>query len=304
MMLKKVLIGSVVFIALYAGLVQFQILVTQKAGRNSALSNKPEAETSHKVYSFSFSKYTPEGAKEIEIEGDSADILATTVYLSNVVAKAYAEEVPVTMTADKGNYDKSRNKVHLHENVVATTADGARLLTEELDIDPTQKLMETQVGVQVKKDNINIEGMGAQGDSQLKKVKFKKNVTVVIQSTEDAVPGGGPQGGGPTVITCDGPLVIDYSKNIAHFKENVVAEDKRGKLIADIMDVYYNKVSRRVSKIVALGNVVIENPDGNKTFSDSVIYLADEGRIILGGDTEALYFDGDSDSFAGGNKLL
>ncbi len=155
-MLKKVLIGSIVFVALYAGLVQFQILVTQKAGRGTGIASKKETDTSHKVYSFSFSKYTPEGAKEIEIEGDSADILATTVYLSNVVAKAYAEEVPVTMTADKGNYDKARNKVHLHENVVATTADGARLLTEELDIDPTEKLMETQVGVQVKKDNTTI----------------------------------------------------------------------------------------------------------------------------------------------------
>jgi hypothetical protein len=37
--------------------------------------------------------------------------------------------------------------------------------------------------------------------------------------------------------------------------------------------------------------VVIENPDGNKTYSDNVIYLADEGKVILGGDTEALYFN-------------
>ncbi len=137
-----------------------------------------------------------------------------------------------------------------------------------------------------KKDNINIEGEGARGDSNLKKVKFKKNVTVVVQDPK-------AKAAGPTVITCDGPLTIDYEKNIAHFKENVVAQDARGKLSADIMDVYYNKVSRQVAKIVALGNVVIENPDGNKTYSDSVIYLADEGRIILGGDAEALYFGGD-----------
>ena len=302
-MLKRFLIGAIVFIALYVGLIQFQILVTQHRAPGSGQGGS-SSEAMHKVYSFSFSKYTPAGEKEIEIEGDSADILATTVELSNVVAKAYAEEVPVTMTADKGNYDKARNKVHLKQNVVATTADGTRLLTEELDIHPTEKVMETQVGVQVKKDNINIEGMGAQGDSQLKKVKFKKNVTVVIQGTEEQLPEGGRSEGGPTVITCDGPLVIDYSKNIAHFKDNVVAEDKRGKLIADVMDVYYNKVSRRVSKIVALGNVVIENPDGNKTFSDSVIYLADEGRIILGGDTEALYYDGGNDSAAGGPKII
>lgn len=71
-----------------------------------------------------------------------------------------------------------------------------------------------------------------------------------------------------------------------------MAQDARGKLSADKMDVYYNKISKRVSKITAAGDVAIENPDGNKTFSDSVIYLADEGRIILGGDTEALYVEG------------
>jgi hypothetical protein len=54
---------------------------------------------------------------------------------------------------------------------------------------------------------------------------------------------------------------------------------------------------QKVSKIIARGNVMIENPDGNKTYSDSVIYLADEGRVILGGDTEALYAGGSGESF-------
>ena len=31
------------------------------------------------------------------------------------------------------------------------------------------------------KDNIDVEGLGAAGDSNLKKVRFKKNVTVVVQ---------------------------------------------------------------------------------------------------------------------------
>jgi len=147
--------------------------------------------------------------------------------------------------------------------------------------------METDVEAQIKKDNIHVEGLGVRGDSNLKKVRFKKNVTVVIQDPDQ-------KSDGPTVVTCDGPLVVDYEKNIAHFKNNVVAEDSRGKLSSDIMDVYYSRVSRKVSKIVALGNVVIENPDGNKSYSDSVIYMADEGRVILGGDAEALYYGGDS----------
>ena len=282
-MIKRVLIVSLFFVAFYTGLVQLQMVLGR---RNLSTEPSPSTEKpSHKVYSFSFTKYTASGDKEIEIEGSSADILSRTVQLLNVVAKAYAEEVPITITADEGLYDKKKNHVHLQKNVVATTEDGTRLITEALDILPAQRLLETDVDAEVKKDNINIAGTGARADSQLKRVEFKKNVTVIVQDPEEET-------AGPTIITCDGPLIIEYDKHIAHFRDNVVAKDERGKLTADRMDVYYNKNTRRVAKIVAVGNVVIENPDGNKTYSDNVVYLAEEGRIILGGDAEALYYDG------------
>ena len=85
------------------------------------------------------------------------------------------------------------------------------------------------------------------------------------------------------------PTVDD---TVAITSNHMAAQDKRGKLTADAVDVFYDKGSKRISKIVAAGNVVVENPDGNKTYSDNVIYLADEGRIILGGDAEALYIEG------------
>lgn len=285
--MKRLLMTSLLMVLIYVGFIQVQVFILKQ-------KTSPEGDTAagegakHRVYSFSFSKYSSEGKKEIEIEGDSADILSKTVNLMNVVAKAYAEEVPVTITADRGNYDKEENQVYLRKNVVATTEDGTRLLTEELDIHPADKTMETSAKAKVKKDNIQVDGLGASGDSQMKRVRFKQNVRVMIQ-------GDGQQGDleGPTVITCDGPLVVDYAKNIAHFEKNVIAQDSRGRLMADTMDVYYNKMTRQVSKMVAMGNVVIENNDGNKTFSDNVIYLADEGRIILGGDTEAVYYGGD-----------
>ena len=290
-MIKRLVFIFVALVVFYVFFVQVQVVITRKQ-RAEQGAEKPSEQKPQRIFSFSFTKYTPEGQREIEIEGDSADILSNTVQLMNVMAKAYAEEVPVTVTADRGEYDKKKNKVHLEKNVVATTDDGTRLVTEALDMSPSEHVVETDLPTQVKKDNINVEGTGARAETNLKKVKFQKNVTVIVQNAEDRETG-------PTTITCDGTLVIDYEKNIAHFKDNVVAQDSRGKLTADTMDVYYNRVSRRVSKIVSAGDVVIENPDGNKTYSDSVIYLADEGRIILGGDTEALYFNGDAGAVAG-----
>jgi len=285
--IKKLLISCAAFIVLYLGVIQVQLFLAQRR-EMKRLSNPTvlkEIDKSHKVYSFSFSKYTTAGDKEIEIEGDAADVFARSVVLKNVIAKAYAEESPVTITADEGTVDKTTSKIRLDKNVVATTENGARLLTETLNILPTTKVLETAAEAEVKKDNISIEGTGAQGDSRLKRVKFKKKVTVVVKNPES-------ESKTPTVITCDGPLVVDYDKNVARFHDNVVAEDQRGKLRADVMDVYYSKTTRRVSKIVATGNVVVDNPDGNQTYSDNVIYLAEEGRIILGGDAEALYKEG------------
>ena len=155
-------------------------------------------------------------------------------------------------------------------------------MTERLQIHPTDKRMETDVDAKIKKDNINIEGTGASSDSQLSKVTFKKNVTVVIQDPDS-------EDKEPTIITSDGPLEVDYKRNIAHFSKNVVAKHAQGILNADYMDVVYGKDTRRVSKIIARGNVVIVSKEGNTTYSDSAVYLAKEGRIILGGDVEAQY---------------
>lgn len=287
-MLRRMILIAVLCLAAYIVWIQFQVL-SQK-GIFTIQKKEAKKEETQKVYFFSFTKYNPTGGKEIEIEGDSANILAETVDLLNVVAKAYAEETPVTITADRGKYEKKTNKVHIEQNVVATTQDGTRMTTEELDIYPDKHVLENEVQTIVRKNNINVDGIGARGDTNLKRVKFKKNVTVVVQPDKDS-------NEDPTVITCDGPLEIDYNQNIAYFKENVIAKDRRGTLYSDLMDVYYSKESKKVSKIIARGNVMIENPDGNKTYSDSVIYLADEGRVILGGDTEALYAGGSSESF-------
>lgn len=280
-MVKQIIKLSVILVLLYVALVQLQLWLTSKDQKPEEESVPISRNPLQKVYTFSFSKYDTNGKKELVIEGDSANIFSENILFDNVLAKAFAEDSPITITADSGVFDKSTSNVHLHKNVIATTKTGTRLLTEALDIDSNHKTVETTVEAKVKRENINVEGIGATGDSELKKVNFKRNVTVVIQSTN-------AENQLPTVITCDGPLEIDYERNIAHFSKNVVAKDNRGQLVADFMDVFYSNATKKVYKIIATGNVVITNKDGHVTYSDNAIYLAEDGKIILGGDVEAL----------------
>ncbi len=81
-MIKKILVGCALFVVLYAGIIWLQVFWVSHFHHASG-KNPVAAETTHKLYSFSFAKYTASGEKEIEIEGDSANILAKTVDLLN-----------------------------------------------------------------------------------------------------------------------------------------------------------------------------------------------------------------------------
>lgn len=282
-MAKKFFVVTLILVLAYGALIQWKLWfrVRSAKGLFGGGAEEPHQGT-QRVYSFSFSKYTSNGERELDISGDSADIFTRNVALVNVIAKAYAEESPVTVTADQGTFDKVTGNVYLRNNVVATSENGARLITERLDIHPSSRQIETDIDAKLKKDNVNVEGTGALSDAQLHKVTFKKNVTVVVQDPN-------APSETPTIITADGPLDVDYKNNIARFSKNVVTQDDRGKLKADYMDVFYGQGSHRVEKIVARGNVVVESKEGNTTYSDRAVYLAQEGRVILGGDVETEY---------------
>lgn len=287
-MLKRFLVLTAVIILAYVAIVSLQFNIFSRKQALHSSGREAMKTGDHTVSRFSFSKYMTSGERELEIEGHSANIFGHEVRLSNVIAKAYAEEVPVVITADQGTFDKSTSIVHLRENVVATTDTGRRLLTEELDLISGQQRLETSVQAEVKTENINVRGTNAMGDSRLKKLKFNKNVTVIMRNVNQ------PQAR-PTIINCDGSLEIDYKRAIATFHKNVVAEDERGELRADRMDVFYDEKTEELDRIVANGAVEIRKPDGSSTFSESVVYYARDGRMVLAGDPEATVYRGEDE---------
>jgi lipopolysaccharide transport protein LptA len=87
----------------------------------------------------------------------------------------------------------------------------------------------------------------------------------------------------PTIITSDGGLFLDYTKNIALFKKNVVVKDSQGCMKADEMKVYFDPKGSAISKIEAFGNVHIDQ-EGRQAESQKVVMYMTEGKIVLTGD--------------------
>ncbi len=85
-----------------------------------------------------------------------------------------------------------------------------------------------------------------------------------------------------TTITCDGPLEIDNLKKKATFKENVVVCSEEGRIFADKIEIFFNEEDKKITKIVASGDVQIER-EGNKSYSEKAVYFIEQKKIILTG---------------------
>ena len=203
------------------------------------------------------------------------------VKIDEVSALAFGDTTSIKLKAKKGNFDREKGIVHLRDNVIIKATDGTTLKTDSLDWDTDTKNASTDELVSIKKSDFEARGTGAEVDLKDKTAELKRDVTANIASPET---GGGllepSRSREATVITCDGPLEIDYGKNRATFRNNVQVRDKEGDIFADRIDVYLKPDTKHVRCVVARGNVRIVN-GGSVTYSEKAIYLVDEGRVIL-----------------------
>lgn len=204
-------------------------------GVSYAQEEKPAAiESDQQISEFSLAGYGEKGKKSWDIAGKTADIFGDVIKLNDVEGNMYAESDDVNLTADKGNFDKKEGKVHLEDNVVITTASGSKLTTDSLDWDRKQQLVSTDDVVNIVRDNMTTVAKGAEGQPNLSRIKFKEDVNMEILPK--------PEPGEETnkiAIECDGPLEIDYAKNIATFKNNVKVDTQDNLIYCDLMDVYF-----------------------------------------------------------------
>jgi len=282
----------------------FSLSFTLDAAQKGApKKNQTQSEGSdQRIDDFSLSGGNQRGKKAWEVKGKSADIFTDVVKLTSVNANVYGEEEDVNLVGDKGSYDKASGKMHLEDNVVITTTGGGKMTTDYLDWDKESQRVSTEAMVNIERQNIKAMAKGLEGEPNLKRISLKDDVKVEIREQveepamllTDAVHGAASAGESkipdplfsakePTIITCTGPLEIDYEKEIAIFHNNVMVDQKdHGVMHADRMDAYFDFKNKKILRIISKGNVKIVK-DENTSYSDEALYSAQDGKLTLSG---------------------
>ncbi|OGX25091.1 MAG: LPS export ABC transporter periplasmic protein LptC [Omnitrophica WOR_2 bacterium RIFCSPHIGHO2_02_FULL_45_21] len=235
-----------------------------------------------KMLDFSLVGYTQKGKKSWEVMGKSADIFSDIVRLTSVNANVYGEEENINLVGDKGAYDKTNGKMHLEDNVIITTQSGGRLSTDSLDWDRASQRVTTTDVVNIEKQNMKVRAKGLEGQPDLKKVFLKDDVQVELQE-EQAASDTLLASKEPTVINCDGPLEIDYEKEVAIFNNNVkVNQKEQGDMYADKMEAYFDFKNKKIIRIKSMGNVKIVKGE-NTSYSEEAEYSAATKKMVLTG---------------------
>jgi LPS export ABC transporter protein LptC len=283
-------------------------------------------ESDQQIMDFSLASFGEKGKKAWDLTGRSADIFSDVVKLKDVIGNLYGKEEDIKLTADKGDFNKAQGMIHLQDNVVITTSSGSKLTTDSLDWDRKNKLVTTKDMVNIERGNMVTTASGAHGEPDLKKISLEKDVTVNINpAAEEKSQDQEMNVKKKIVITCDGPLQIDYDKNIATFNNNVNVDTQDAIIQSDIMDVYFGKagagkdtssskkvnsdvgstlggsaMGSKIDKIVARGNVKITRGE-NVSYSDEAAYSALDKKIILSGKPKLIIYSGEDMNASFGN---
>lgn len=279
---------------------------------------------SQQINDFSVAGFGERGRKTWDISAKSADIFQDIIKLKDITGNLYGEKEDVKLTASDGNYDKAAGTVHLEKDVVVTTSSGARMITESLDWDRQKEVVASKDVVSLQKDNITTIAQGASLNPGLSTVTLQKDVTVEVKplASVSAVPGQDDKN--RTTITCDGPLEIDYGKNIATFRNDVRVVREDIQIYSDAMDVYFIKsgeepalqpvedmpaaagsdqaamLGSKIDRIVARGNVKMVRGE-NVSYSNEAVYSAIDRKVTLTGRPKLVIYSTEDMSASLGN---
>ncbi|MFH1868161.1 MAG: LPS export ABC transporter periplasmic protein LptC [Candidatus Omnitrophota bacterium] len=244
------------------------LLFNEEKSKNVTSDKNADAIT-EKVQSFSLQGFSESGELIWQINGKSADIYADVINLTDISADSHNKDITVNLKSDKGVFNRKSNDLKLYENVVVITSDGSRLTTDSLNWDAAKELITTQERVYIEREDMNAVGLGARALPSLKKAQLNEDVKVNIKKPI-------------ALITCDGPMEIDYGNNITFFNNNVKLDDSKAQIRTDKATAYFDPDKRLLTKVLCEGNVYITRGD-DITNSEKLTYFPGEGRVVLDG---------------------
>lgn len=237
----------------------------------------PGASGGDVISTFTLAGHTDAGRKKWEVQGETADLLSETVDLSPVRAASYGQ-VEIKLSAQKGRFNKSNQNVHLEGDVVAVTSDGTQITTQSMDWLQEKQESRTEDWVRVDRPGMTAVGLGGLGYPKRKQIRLQKQVTVTLQDPK-----------GKTVITCDGPMEVDYGRRKARFWKRVKVADSKGVIRSDRLDAAFEPKTNRMEKAVFWGHVEIDH--GQETArANRVNYWQSLGRIQMVGHPRLVLF--------------
>jgi len=222
----------------------------------------------HKVLSFSIDGRSPKGVKQWHLEGNSAEIVEDDIHLRDLKAIAYSEEATINLVSEKGIYRKAKGEVELIGNVLVTTDKGVELTTERAKWSQHTKEISSDAIVHITGEGMKAVGKGAMANADEQIAMLLQDVMVLME------PG--------TQVNSDGKLVVDFKGNKAVFNDNVLVEDKDGKLIADKLTVEMAPGSKQIVQVIAEGNVKLKRGK-SYTISDKAVYTDSTKHAELSG---------------------
>lgn len=241
------------------------------------LAISDEASIEQDLTQFSLEGYTNDGHKKWVLEGAEARLGSEKVDLANVKIVSYAkeDEIEISLVAEKGYFDKETRNVTLEKSVTVLSNEGFEMTTDVLNWDGDSELVWTDSPIRICKENIILSGVGAKGYPSFKEFTLNKEIRVVIspeEYKEDV----------RTVISCDGPMTIDYEKDKVLFENGVIVDRTDGEIAADKLEVFLTPDRGNIIKTIATGNVKVES-GGNSCYGDRAVYDGLTKKITLEG---------------------
>jgi len=207
----------------------------------SRIGDSRTSDYKQEVQNFRLEGFSKDKKNRWSVEGQFANIVEPDIVLKSIKGASLSEKLSVNITADRGIYNKRTKSAELKGNVVVILSDGGKVFMDSAVWNAGDEEVTTKSPIRIEHSGIILEGVGAMVMPQKKWAVINKNVRMSDKNDR--------------VITCDGPMEVDYENRQAILKNNVEIIDTEGKMYADQVIAYFDADKREIERIEWLGNV-------------------------------------------------